>query len=188
MQQSSHRFDNTVVNDGGSAQLGDTYHITNNHHYNVETRVQSDPRQALLTSLTFDRMDERMRNVTSAMADTSAWLPSHLYFATWIDPNTRHEHHGFLWLKGKPGSGKSTILRQTIDWARQTWPNQIVLSYFFNARSPPLLERSSLGLYRSLVWHLQNLLPTCRSVLAERFQLKVKRKEVDGRIHIEVEP
>ena len=78
-------------------------------------------------------------------------------------------------------------MKETLAWARQSWSDQIVLSYFFIARSPYLLDKSSLGLYRSLVWQLQAALPTSHRLFAEHFAPKVRKKEVDGCTKTEVE-
>lgn len=186
MLQHGHNVDYAVVRDNAHAQFGD-FNTINTTNYYLDQHQSSDPYHVLVTSLTFDRMDERARNVTAALSTTSGWLPSHPHFTTWIDGARRHEHNGFLWLKGKPGSGKSTIMRETLERARQTWPDQIVLSYFFNARSPHLLEKSSLGLYRSLVWHLTKLLPTCLTIFVDQFRSKIRHKEIDGRKLTEIE-
>ncbi|KFZ03761.1 hypothetical protein V502_10684 [Pseudogymnoascus sp. VKM F-4520 (FW-2644)] len=63
--------------------------------------------------------------------------------------------NGILWLKGKPGSGKSTIMKHAIERAHRRQPCicTIVLSFYFNARGSPM-DRSPLGLFRSLLHQL----------------------------------
>jgi hypothetical protein len=57
---------------------------------------------------------------------------------------------------GKPGVGKSTLIKflylKTKKIAKDK-PGALILSFFFNARSGQL-EKSTLGLYRSLLWQL----------------------------------
>ncbi|KAH7123077.1 hypothetical protein EDB81DRAFT_731796 [Dactylonectria macrodidyma] len=60
------------------------------------------------------------------------------------------ENHGFLWIRGKLGAGKSTIM--SFAYKEATKHNQsIVISFFFNARGGSL-ERSTTGMYRSLLF------------------------------------
>jgi len=108
---------------------------------------------ALFKSLTFDRMDARHMNVASAMPRTCKWLFEHDDFIAWTDKDQRVVHHGFLWIKGKPGSGKSTIMKEAMRWVKRN-ESQLVISFFFNARGSHQLEKSTLGLYRSLVYQL----------------------------------
>jgi ABC-type ATPase involved in cell division len=56
------------------------------------------------------------------------------------------EHHGFLWIKGKAGAGKSTLMKYLYDNAEKNWiAGQIVVSFFSNARGAPV-ERSLEGM------------------------------------------
>lgn len=113
--------------------------------------------------------------------------PQHPDFLDWIDDNKIHEHHGFLWIKGKPGSGKSTIMKETLTSAKQAWPGQVILSHFYNARSPHSLERSSLGLYRSLLHQLSTLLPSNRAPFTTRFASKVRNEHVEVWTEVELQ-
>lgn len=173
-QQHGHSIGNVDIHDAARAHVGDNY-ITN--HYHGAARQQSDY-EPLLASLTYDRMDARFHNVATALPMTCDWLLRHPDFLAWIDDDRLDEHRGFLWVKGKPGSGKSTIMKETLTWAGQAWSGQLIISYFFNARSPHPLEKSSLGLYRSLLYQLLCLLPSARAPFAAKFASKVRRKEV----------
>lgn len=59
----------------------------------------------------------------------------------------------FLWVKGNPGVGKSTLMAFALDKAEKTRTNERVLSHFFHARGVEL-ERSIEGLYRTLLHQL----------------------------------
>ncbi|KAJ9661139.1 hypothetical protein H2198_002083 [Neophaeococcomyces mojaviensis] len=134
----------------------------------------------LLQSLTFERMDARLRNVAKALPKTCEWLFRHKQFAAWIDDSKADDHHGFLWIKGKPGSGKSTIIKSVYQWAKRKWSKQVIISYFFNARAPGQLERSSLGLYRSLVHQILSSFPDAEAKAKTAFLTKFSLKEKDG--------
>lgn len=174
-RQHGHRYDNITIGGDGRAQFGDT--ITYCYH---GPQLQAGMYETLLRSLTFDRMDARLCNAAAALPTTCEWLIHHEQFAVWTDVSRNYEHHGFLWIKGKPGSGKSTIMKETLAWAERHWSSQIVLSYFFNARSPHQLEKSSLGLYRSLLHQLLYALPSSRALFEKRFASKMK----DGKVGV----
>ena len=63
---------------------------------------------------------------------------------------------GFLWIKGNPGTGKSTLMKLLFEEAKLNTrhdPLQITLSFFFLARGT-IEEKSATGLYRSLLHQL----------------------------------
>lgn len=170
---------------GGSAILvqGDITH----NHYHLQG-PQQDKYNTLHESLTFDRMDARRRNIATPLTDTCQWLFKHKLFCRWIDKSHTPEHHGFFWIKGKPGSGKSTIMKEIVTWAQKTWESQIVLTYFFNARSPQYLEKSTLGLYRSLLHQLLSAHPEGHLLFVDRFAAKIRAgKVVEEWSHIELQ-
>ena len=170
-------YGNADVHGNASMWQGDNHGVTiNNYHY--LQRSQQDKCRMLLESLAFDRMDARLRNVATALPETCQWLRSHPHFLAWIDEGRMQEHCGFLWIKGKPGSGKSTLIKETVSWVERAWPTQVILTYFFNARSPGQLEKSSLGLYRSLLHQLLTAFPDAQALFATRFA----SKERDGKI------
>lgn len=140
---------------------------------------QHDIYKILHNSLMFAEMDAGLQNVVTALPTTCEWPFSHLHFAMWVDRSHIHEHHGFLWIRGKPGSGKSTIMKETLAWAQSQWPNEIVVLYFFNARSSELLEKSCLGLYRSLLAQLLNNLTSTHTSFLNRFASKEESGTVE---------
>ena len=114
----------------------------------------SDRRRNLLTSLSFDQMDSRRSTIKSAYSTTCKWLLKHSAYMDWIDPNKLHQHHGFLWINGKPGAGKSTLMKFAHACAyRARDEHEIILSFFFNARGNEL-ERSNVGMYQALLFQL----------------------------------
>jgi hypothetical protein len=82
---------------------------------------------------------------------------THSDYLDWLDPEKAVEHHGFLWIKGKPGAGKSTIMNFAYTEATKNKADTVI-SFFFNARGDSL-ERSTTGMYRSLLFQLLNALP-----------------------------
>ncbi|KAG7145210.1 hypothetical protein HYQ46_006053 [Verticillium longisporum] len=75
----------------------------------------SDRRQHLLESLDFPQIDARKTTIRIAHAKTCRWLLQHSAHRDWLDPAMQSQNHGFLWLRGKAGAGKSTMMK----WLRQ---------------------------------------------------------------------
>ena len=112
-----------------------------------------DHRKELLASLSFDQMDSRWSTIKNAFFTTCEWLLEHPAYVAWTDPNKLHRHHGFLWINGKPGAGKSTLIKFAHARATKNLKGEILVSFYFNARGDEL-ERSTLGMYRSLLFQL----------------------------------
>lgn len=124
-------------------------------------------RRDLIDLLYFDEIDARLLSLKSAHKATCQWLLEKDEYRQWLIPERVHDHHGFLWIKGKPGTGKSILMKFLNDHARHTAKakhGSFVLSFFFNARGEEL-ERSTLGLYRSLLWQLIENFPDIGAVL-----------------------
>lgn len=125
-------------------------------------------------------MNARLLNVEDPITETCEWIFSHEEFVQWTDDSLVSAHHGFLWIKGKPGSGKSTIMKHIHGHStKRSSTSQMVLSYFFNARAPGKLEKSSIGLYRSLTHQLLQRLPAYKESFLERFREKKHKEKVE---------
>lgn len=99
--------------------------ILNGNHL---AQIPLDPSTgAFLQSLAFPEMDYRFNDVVEAVQGTYDWLAHHDAYKKWLSAE------GLLWVKGKPGSGKSTFMRHTIDHSRKqiTGTGGILLSFFF---------------------------------------------------------
>ncbi|KIW63271.1 hypothetical protein PV04_10132 [Phialophora macrospora] len=121
-------------------------------------------RQAYVNSLRFDQIDARHASIKSAHSKTCKWLLKKSEYLNWLAPELQHEHNGFLWIKGKAGSGKSTILKFILSHVKKTMPGVSIISFFFNARGHDM-EKSTIGMYRSLLMQLFEHVPELQSVL-----------------------
>lgn len=131
----------------------------------------------LLDSLLFSQIDSRQTTIKDAHNSTCTWLFCRPEYLDWLDASKTMEHHGFLWIKGKPGAGKSTIMKfahehackevvqRTSESATTPLTNGVVLGFFFNARGDAL-ERSVFGMYRSLLHQLLESRPRLRRVFS----------------------
>jgi ABC-type ATPase involved in cell division len=62
--------------------------------------------------------------------------------------------HGMLWLKGKPGAGKSTLMKESLLRLKRTAEGKdIIIAFFFNSRGSEL-EKPPIGFYRSILHDL----------------------------------
>lgn len=147
---------------------------------NEELRVDLDARyERLHQSLTFERMDARLLNINNALPRTCRWILKDAGYKMWMKQSNVEDHQGFLWIKGKPGSGKSTIMKDLLKTTNKQHSGDTSISYFFNARAPGLLEKSSLGMYRSLVHQLLQAYSYLRKRFVETFGSKDREPSVD---------
>lgn len=100
-------------------------------------------RQRLLDTFKFDQMDSRKTTIKKAQKKTCFWFLGHPCYEAWLDPAELAQHHGFLWISGKPGAGKSTIMKFAYSNAKDKARHKhaIIASFFFNARGD-FLEKS----------------------------------------------
>lgn len=122
-------------------------------------------RAALLASLDFEQMGSGRSTIKDAETATCNWFLEHQTYVAWNDFAAQHENHGFLWLMGNPGAGKSTLVKFAHAHAIRTRrPNGIVLAFYFNAGGHEL-EKSTTGMYRSLLSQLFKQNATSQDVL-----------------------
>jgi hypothetical protein len=133
-------------------------------------------RQRYLDSLAFPQIDARLQNIKNAHDRTCLWLLDQSEYKDWLDPNKILEHHGFLWIKGKPGAGKSTMMKYALADARKEMPDTTIISFFFNARGE-VLEKSILGMYRSLLFQLLTAIPELQNQVVTLAPAKQKHGE-----------
>ncbi|KIW11944.1 hypothetical protein PV08_09217 [Exophiala spinifera] len=120
----------------------------------AEEAALLDRRKTMLASLGFEQMDSRRSTIKTAYSSTCKWLLKHRAYLDWIDPEQIYQHRGCLWINGKPGAGKSTLVKFALACAeRARRENEILLSFFFNARGDEL-EKSTVGMYRALLFQL----------------------------------
>ena len=102
-------------------------------------------------------------HVSEAYDQTFGWIAKHDGYQKWLK-----QRKGFFWIKGKPGCGKSTLVKYL--WQLHDKPeasvtsmnrpkrdrsdkNRISAAFFFNGRGT-ILEQTSVGLYRSLLYQI----------------------------------
>jgi ankyrin repeat protein len=108
-------------------------------------------------------MDFRQAAIDPAHVGTCQWIFEQERFSRWRDPAFRNSNHGLLWIKGKPGSGKSTLMKCILERLEHE-PECTAVAFFFNARGGQL-EHSLEGCCRSLLHQLLDQVPRLRTLL-----------------------
>ncbi|KAL2012208.1 hypothetical protein VTN00DRAFT_4926 [Thermoascus crustaceus] len=124
--------------------------------------ITSGQLQSYLDSLEFSRMNARLQSIKKAYGTTCMWLLEQSEYRDWLNPSKTLEHNGFLWIKGKPGTGKSTMMKHALMHARDEMRGATVISFFFNAKGE-ILEKSTMGMYRSLLFQLLTEIPEAQN-------------------------
>ncbi|VUC37376.1 unnamed protein product [Clonostachys rosea] len=115
-----------------------------------EARLSTDEQQSLIELLEFDQIDTRIRSVKTPVGLTCHWILQTVQYKSWRDATMLVQHHGFWWIRGKPGAGKSVMMKYLFENSKATIIGAKVISFFFNARGS-ILERTTLGLYPGII-------------------------------------
>ncbi|KAL6868614.1 Pfs, NACHT and ankyrin domain protein [Trichoderma novae-zelandiae] len=156
---------------GDALRVRDTDATSRGQDNNFDTRQEE-----LLNSLRFDQIGSRQSNIEAAHEETCSWFLEHPTYLDWLNTEGLSTHYGILWLSGKPGAGKSTIMKFLYTHLEgvQDDSASAIVSFFFNARGE-LLEKSTTGMFRSLLLQLLETFPDLQSVLDD-FSLVPKDK------------
>ncbi|KAI8633518.1 hypothetical protein F5Y19DRAFT_244545 [Xylariaceae sp. FL1651] len=135
--------------------------------------------QTFLQSLFFPEMYNRQHNIRKALDNTVDWLFELPVYDAWIKRKNIANDNGLLWIKGKPGAGKSVLMKEAFTRIQSQFQKTEVstAAFFFNARGAQQLEVSPLGLYRSL---LHQVLQEDRVALSHLTEIHKKRRITQG--------
>ncbi|KAK6358748.1 hypothetical protein TWF730_008070 [Orbilia blumenaviensis] len=127
--------------------------IPANKHICIENEIEENQKKLCLQSLSFQNIDARLHNISSAHEGTCDWFFETESFLQWRDRINIESYNGVLWIQGKPGAGKSTLMKHSLLYLEKKLPSYSIAAYFFNARGTHL-EKSSFGMLRSLLYQL----------------------------------
>lgn len=140
-----------------------------------------DNGKACLNSLWFPRMNDRHWAIQEPAGNTGSWLTKCPIYQKWFNQEcSPWNDQSFLWLKGKPGAGKSVLMKEAFRRAKMAGSKSGVCTaaFFFNAKGEKL-ERTPTGMFQSLLYQL---LPRYRTYLP-RFLKIWEQKELISEYH-----
>ncbi|KAK2016451.1 hypothetical protein LZ32DRAFT_493309, partial [Colletotrichum eremochloae] len=124
------------------------------NQFSGHTSINFQGKLECLRSLAFREINARRHDIVPAHPNTCDWLFDTPEFQQWLDPAYLQYHNGVFWIKGKPGAGKSTLMKHAFQhFKRPVISDWHLVSYFFNARGEAL-EKTPLGMLRSIVYQL----------------------------------
>lgn len=126
--------------------------------------LRPDQAETILKALSFEQIGARHLSIDKAHASTCKWLLKNQLYLDWLDPSKLESHHGFLWIKGKAGIGKSTLMKYVHTNAQKKMKHEKIISFYFNARGEGL-EKSTTGMYRTLLLQLFEAFPELQNIL-----------------------
>lgn len=107
-----------------------------------------------INSLRFPGLRGRQNLVAPPIGTTCQWLETHQVYEAWLQRTSVDACNGLLWITGKPGSGKSTIMKSALEKCKSAeHPNQVIISFFFDVKGPAL-TRSTVGFLRSVTYQI----------------------------------
>ncbi|VUC22222.1 unnamed protein product [Clonostachys rosea] len=120
-------------------------------------------------------LDIRLQTIESTFGATFEWIFEHSTFTDWLQHGT-----GIFWIYGKPGSGKSTLMKYIFQDAR-TWDlihdwkrgaKDIRAGFFFHYRGTAM-QKSFEGVLRSLLRQLLLEEKELKHLLLPEFEWKL---------------
>jgi hypothetical protein len=109
----------------------------------------------MIRSLNVEETGHRLEEVQAQFTSTFEWIISNkeLEYKAWLQ-----DRRGLYWISGKPGSGKSTLMKfirqhpRTLKYFSEAEPSaeHILIDFFFHDRGSPIQKSLEGLLYRSL--------------------------------------
>lgn len=154
--------------------------IRKKKYYPADTAASREERktEALLEWLRYPKMDDRRDSVEQAYKDTFQWIfeqPRAGVFTMawhWLTSSQTHasntnfviwlrQESGIFWIYGKPGAGKSTLMKFITEDPRlrthaKAWAgsHRLSIGSFYFWKRGTKLQKSLCGLYRAILWQL----------------------------------
>ncbi|KAM0149837.1 hypothetical protein ACHAQE_009220 [Botrytis cinerea] len=130
--------------------------------------------KAVLSSIYYPELGQRRRNANNAYKDTCSWIFQNRSYLQWKDTQ-----RSLMWIKGKPGAGKSTLMAYILSNFRHRDSRHLLLNFFFHGRGVPL-QRSPEGMYRELMYQLYSQASPIREKLRKSFAEKKASGQLDN--------
>ncbi|KAJ5773049.1 hypothetical protein N7457_007945 [Penicillium paradoxum] len=116
-------------------------------------------------------MLDRRENVEPCHSNTCQWILELEKYQSWSS-----KPRGLLWIKGKPGAGKSTLMAFLHDKLKSSQNDDqgIQLDFFFSARGTDM-QRTPLGMLRSLLNQIFDRDVTVRPQVREAYEQRSRQ-------------
>ncbi|KAJ5393249.1 uncharacterized protein N7487_010890 [Penicillium crustosum] len=159
---------NTFGDDNMGTQVG-----VNHGQIYFSSAPQETPQQSIdnevRRSLAFPEMLDRRDNIEPCHPDTCQWILELEKYKSW-----RSQSRGLLWIKGKPGAGKSTLMLFLHDELKRHVDRGIRLEFFFTARGTEM-QRIPLGMLRSLLSQIFDRDAAIRPQLRDAYEQRCRQ-------------
>jgi ankyrin repeat protein len=118
-------------------------------------------------------MNYRQTEIRNARTKSCTWILNNEAYVKWVE-----QTKGVLWIKGKPGSGKSTLMKKIFQLLNDNAEDSpYCLSYFFHRRGGEL-QHTELGMFRTLLYQLFKQEPELGTDLQSLFEQKQKEGKI----------
>lgn len=112
-------------------------------------------------------MKHRQLEVQTASVTSCTWISRHKHFTEWLKAR-----RGLLWIKGKPGSGKSTLMKKIFHLLDKD-ADHIRLAFFFHRRGTRL-QQTQIGMFRTMLYQLFKQVPSAGAEFRSQYEDKKK--------------
>lgn len=158
----------------------------------AEKAIKTSVEQTVIRSLHFPLIHERYDHVKEAHPDTAHWVFDTKFSGGPFPDKTLHEwlesDHGICWLAGKPGSGKTTLMkriwteermRESLQrWADISGHKLFIAGYFFWYAGSSL-QKSQVGLLRAILYEVFRQCPDFVHLACNERRLDLARLDED---------
>ncbi|KAH8900918.1 hypothetical protein GQ53DRAFT_608318, partial [Thozetella sp. PMI_491] len=146
--------------------------LMSSYQHKMGNEMTSPSQSNFIHSLHAPELDSRAAEIEDRFEHTLEWVFELPVFTGWLQHGT-----GIFWISGKPGSGKSTLMK-LISQSQRTWhllhsfdreSEEISAGFFFHFRGT-VMQKSFEGVLRSLLKQiLEQFLqrPACHQILSE---------------------
>lgn len=132
--------------------------VARKHNPSSSPSLSEQQRLKLQKSLGFGEIDAGQLSINCAHSSACNWRDENRVRPDWLDRDEIQVHRGFLWVRGKPETGESNLMKNARDLARDSMKDVITICLCSNACGEDL-EKSLMGMYRSLLLQLVSRLP-----------------------------
>lgn len=148
----------------------------------IDRRDETSVLNAIIRTLKFRGDTHRSEAIPAAYEKTFEWIfaksPASAHdkplwpdFIEWAESSSQEVY----WITGKPGAGKSTLMKHlathpNTSAALGSWanPRPLLLAWFYFWNSGTSLQKSEIGMFRTLLWQCLSGMPTIAPMICPR--------------------